>query len=121
LQLPPLVSKAVKIFSENIDEPIGISEIAERLEISERQIERSFKQSTGLSPSHYYRKMRMEAARQLVLYTNDKIPDVAASVGYLSTQPFVRHYTSAHGLTPAEDRMRINQFRYNSNLPVPSV
>ncbi len=120
-QLSPLVAQAVQVFAQNIDEPIAIAEVARLIGISPRHMERAFKNSTGMSPTKYYRKLRMQAARQIVLYTNDQISDVAAAVGYYSAQTFGNHYQNAFGVTPREDRNRINLFRVKSNLSVPSV
>ncbi len=119
--LSPLVERAVAILARNLSEPIRVGDLADRLGITPRHLERSFKQSTGMNPSHYYRKLRMDAARQMVRYTNDRLADVAASVGYNSAPTFARHYQSAFGVSPREDRNRINLFRVTGNLPVPSV
>ena len=121
VQLPPLVAQAVQRFAENIDEPVTIAAVADGLNITPRHMERAFKNATGLSPTKYYRKLRMQAARQIVLYTNDRISDVAGAVGYYSAQTFSKHYQNAYGVSPREDRNRINLFRVKSNLPVPSV
>lgn len=120
-QFSPLVARAVRIFSDHLSDPVGVGQVAQMLGVSPRHIERSFKQATGLSPTRYYRKLRMQAARQIVLYTNDGLSSIAASVGYTRTQTFGKHYQSAFGLTPKEDRNRINLFRVNGNLPIPSI
>lgn len=119
--LTPLVERAVKIFSEHLAEPIGVQQIAETLGITPRHLERSFKQATGRNPTQYYRKLRMDAARQMILYTNEKISEIAASVGYGSAQVFSKHYQQAFDVTPKADRSRINLFRVQDNLSVPSV
>ncbi|WP_424974768.1 GlxA family transcriptional regulator [Dinoroseobacter sp. S124A] len=120
-ELPPLVAQAVRLFSETLSEPPGVAEVAARLEISPRQLERAFKQATGLSPSRYARKLRMEAARQIVLYTNDRLAEIAQAVGYGDAQTFGKHYRAAFGKSPLEDRAQINLFRVTGNLPVPST
>ncbi|MGB0799356.1 MAG: helix-turn-helix domain-containing protein, partial [Planktomarina sp.] len=89
--------------------------------VSPRQIERSFKKATGQSPSHYYRTLRMNAARQLVMYSKDSMAQIAVQVGYASTTPMVQHYREAFGINPQEDRKRINLYRVQDNIPVPSV
>ncbi|MDA7424891.1 GlxA family transcriptional regulator [Thalassococcus lentus] len=119
--LSPLISRAVRILTENLSEPVGIGELADQLGITARHLERSFKQSTGLSPTHYYRKLRMDAARQMVRYTNERLGEIAAAVGYGSLQTFSKHYQSAFDVTPKQDRNRINLFRVKGNLSVPSV
>ncbi|SDX81079.1 Transcriptional regulator GlxA family, contains an amidase domain and an AraC-type DNA-binding HTH domain [Ruegeria halocynthiae] len=119
-RLPPLVSKCVELFAGHMNEPISVAEVADQTGVTPRQVERAFKQATGQSPSHYYRAMRMKAARQMVVYTKDPIADIAAAIGYSSVAPLVTHYRSAFGLSPSEDRRRINQFRVEDNAPLPS-
>lgn len=120
-KLSPMVARAAQIFAENIKDPITVAAVADTIGVTPRHVERAFKKSAGLSPTLYYRKLRMQAARQIVHYTNDQIADIAAAVGYQSTQAFRAHYQNAFGVTPREDRDRINLFRVASNLPVPSV
>ena len=120
-QLSPLVERAVKIFAAQLDVPVAINEIADQLRITPRHLERTFKKSTGLNPTQYYRKLRMEAARQMVLYTNDRVADISAAVGYSSVQTFTKHYKNAFSFSPKADRSRINLFRVQSNLSVPSA
>ena len=119
--LPAVVAKAVAVFAANLTEPISVADVADEVGVSARQIERSFKKATGQSPSHYYRSMRMKAAQQLVMYSKDSMAQIALQVGYGSTTPMVQHYKDAFGLSPQEDRRRINLYRVQDNSPVPSV
>ncbi|WP_170513652.1 GlxA family transcriptional regulator [Ruegeria atlantica] len=119
--LPPLVSRSVALFAAHMSEPISVAEVAQQMGVTPRQIERAFKQATSQSPSHYYRAMRMKAARQMVVYTKDPIPQIASAVGYGSVAPLVTHYRAAFGLSPSEDRRRINRFRVEDNAPLPSI
>tara|TARA_B100000780_G_scaffold153545_1_gene107317 strand:- start:258 stop:1190 length:933 start_codon:yes stop_codon:yes gene_type:complete len=119
--LPAVVAKAVALFAANLTEPISVADVADEVGVSARQIERSFKKATGQSPSHYYRSMRMKAARQLVMYSKDSMAQIALQVGYGSTTPMVQHYKDAFGLRPQEDRRRVNLYRVQDNSPVPSV
>jgi len=119
--LPPIVARALEIFTEDLSEPKSIAMIAETLGISSRHLERSFKQALGRNPTSHFRWVRMQAGRQIVLYTNDSVADIAAAVGYTSPRHFVRQYHDAYGLSPQEDRKRINLFRFKGNLPLPSV
>lgn len=119
--LPPLVARAVEIFASHIEEPYTISEVSEMVGTSARQLERSFKAATGQSPSHYYRTMRLNAARQMVLYSKDTMNQIALAVGYATSTPMVRHYRAAFGTTPQQDRKNINLFRVTNNQSIPSV
>ena len=119
--LPPVVAKAVAIFNASLSDPVSVAEVASAVGVSTRQIERSFKKETGQSPSHYYRSMRMNAARQLVMYSKDSMAQIALQVGYGSTTPMVQHYRTAFGISPQEDRRRINLYRVQDNISLPSI
>lgn len=86
--LPPPVAKAIRLFAEHIEDPIQVGRLAEAVDLSSRQLERSFKRSTGQSPLKYFRLLRMKRARQMALYSNDSITDIALAVGYASTTPW---------------------------------
>ena len=119
--LPPLVSAAIAIMQDTLDEPMSIEEIAGRLDVTSRHLERVFKTSTSQSPSHYYRMMRVKAARQLVFYTNETISKIAEHFGYSQSRAFRRHYVSCFGVTPEADRNQINLYRVEGNISLPSL
>ncbi len=119
--LPGAVNSAIRMFAEHIEDPVQISDVADAVALSPRQLERSFKRATGQSPLSYYRTMRMNAARQLVMYSNDTMTDIALAVGYASSTPMVRHYRQIFGATPQEERSKINMFRVEDIVAIPST
>ncbi|MBL4813234.1 MAG: helix-turn-helix domain-containing protein [Rhodobacteraceae bacterium] len=118
--LPPQVKSAIEIFAAHMATPVTIAEVAQMAGLSTRQLDRAFNKATGKGPLHYYRSMRMKAARQLVQYSNNPMRDVAAAVGYMSATPLMRHYHQEFGVSPDEDRAKINMFRVQQNKAVPS-
>lgn len=50
----------------NLAEPISIEEIASRVKLSRRQVERLFRNHLGCSPVRYYLKLRLERAKLLL-------------------------------------------------------
>lgn len=119
--LPPIVAQAIEIFANHIEDPVGVNDAAAMIGVSSRQLERGFKQATGQSPSHYYRALRMNAARQLVLYSRDSMAEIANAVGYARAAPMLQHYQQHFGLSPEEDRTTINMFRVQDNRSIPST
>lgn len=119
--LPRQVSRAIGVYSRTLSDPPTLDQVAREIGISTRQLERSFKKATGLNPSKYLRQMRMNAARQLVMYTNKPMSHVAETVGYGTASTLRHHYAEAFGVSPTEDRARINLFRVDGNVPVPSA
>lgn len=119
--LPDKIVRAISIFSDNLEDPVPIGDVAKEVGLSARQMERVFKSSTGQSPANYYRELRLRAARQRVIYTADSLTAIALSVGYNSTTTLTRYYRDAFGLSPQEERRKVNQFRVESNKPLPSI
>ncbi len=118
--LPPIVRQAVEMFATHISDPINVADVADAIGISVRQVERVFKKTTGKSPLHYYRAMRMKAARQLVLYSNSTMGEIALAVGYASATPMIQNYEEVFGLHPMKDRDKINLFRVRGDAMLPS-
>ncbi|MCB2127579.1 MAG: GlxA family transcriptional regulator [Rhodobacteraceae bacterium] len=119
--LPRAVAAAIEIFEKNINNPIELTVMTDKIGLSMRQLERQFKLATGKSPSRYYRSLRMRAARQLVLYSRDSITQIAAAVGYDTATTLTRHYRDEFGIAPLEERREVNRFRVNGNRPLPSI
>lgn len=109
--LPPPVREAVKLFAEHIEEPLAIAAVARKVSLSERTLERAFKAATGQSPLRFYRRMRLERARQRVLYSTDSVTEIARSVGYSTSTDFARHYAQAFGVRPEDERRRLAGLR----------
>ena len=101
--------------------PLQVNDIADEIGITSRHLSRIFKESTGESPRQYFRKLRVNAARQMVLYTNEKIGKIAISVGFSSASILRRHYIDLFSLSPEEERKRVNLFRVNDNSPIPAT
>ena len=118
--LPKQVERAIEHFAAHIESPIQISKVAEAVGVSTRSLERSFKEATGQSPLKYYRKMRMKQARQLVLYSNTPVTEVAFMVGYATPGAFLRHYRESFGMTPIADRRSKNSMRVKGSDALPS-
>ncbi|MEL6572873.1 MAG: GlxA family transcriptional regulator [Pseudomonadota bacterium] len=119
--LPEILRVATEIFETHVEDPVRISDVAKATGVSSRQLERLFRQSTGMSPLQYYRSIRMKAARQLVLYSNDRLLDIAVAVGYNSSGALVHNYQEVFDVHPLEDRRKINLFRVEKNAVLPQA
>lgn len=119
--LPPIVRQAIEIFSDHIEDPINISDVAEQVGVSVRQLERFFDKTTGNSPGGYYKSLRMHKARQLLLYSKDTMTQIAIAVGYSNAPSMSKKYQEVFGIRPEEDRKKINLFRVRDNKIVPSA
>ena len=118
-EMPELAQKAISLVNQKINYPLQVSDIADEIGITSRHLSRIFKEATGESPRQYFRKLRVNAARQMILYTNEKIGEIALSVGFSSASILRSHYIDLFSLSPEEERKKINLFRVNDNSPIP--
>ncbi|BAU73938.1 GlxA family transcriptional regulator [Metapseudomonas furukawaii] len=96
--------RAVRLMEQTLEEPLDCEAIASRVGLSRRQLERQFKQHTGLSPLKYYIALRLARAHNLLQQTNLSVSQVAASSGFGSLEHFSRAYRARFGCPPSEDR-----------------
>ena len=103
-RLPPAIREAISMFETHVEDPLRIPDVAAAVEMSERHFERLFKRETGQSPLRYYRHLRLSKARQRVLYSNDPLREIAASVGYPASAAMARQYVELFGVSPMDER-----------------
>ena len=118
-EMPELARKAISLVNQKINYPLQVNDIADEIGITSRHLSRIFKEATGESPRKYFRKLRVNAARQMILYTNEKIGEIALSVGFSSASILRSHYIELFSLSPEEERKKINLLRVNDNSPIP--
>lgn len=109
--VPAPVRRAIGLLNEHIEDTITIAEVAKHMNLSQRQLERLFKNATGQSPSVYYRTLRMNAARQLVRFSTRPISEIAIEVGCTTASQLSKNYRTIFGLSPFEDRRNSVAFR----------
>jgi len=104
--LQPKLSEAVTLMEANIEEPLATDDIANLVGISRRQLERLFKQYLNSVPSRYYLELRLQKARQLLLYSNHSIVQIGLMCGFSSGSHFSTAFGALFGITPREERQR---------------
>ncbi|MCP4333243.1 MAG: GlxA family transcriptional regulator [Gammaproteobacteria bacterium] len=100
----PKIVAAVSIMESNIDEPLELGEIAHRVCLSKRQLERLFARHNGNSVIRHYRFLRLRRANQLLTQTGLLVRDVAIACGYLSMSHFSKDYRKLFGHSPVKER-----------------
>lgn len=102
--LPPLLRAALRLMEDRLDDPLEIPSIAAQMNVSLRHLERMFHQHLGTSPVRYYISLRVAHARELLLYSDRSVLDVAVATGFSSTSHFSHWFKQAYGYRPTESR-----------------
>lgn len=97
---------AAALMEANIEEPLPLDVVADKVGVSRRQIERLFKRHLGMVPSRYYLEARLRRARMLLVQTDLSIMEIAVACGFESPPHFSRCYRSQFGCTPSAERQR---------------
>ena len=80
---------------------VNVAQLAETLNLSERQLLRSFKLETGLTPKKIMRLVRFNGA--LLHVNQSQVPNfthIAMEHGYTDQSHFIREFTHFAGITP---------------------
>ena len=107
----PKLLSAIGAMEANLEEPLSLSEIARRANLSVRQLERLFKHRLGCPPSRYYLELRLHHARLLLMRGASSILAIALAAGFASASHFSRRYREHFGHSPREERGFASSFR----------
>jgi AraC family transcriptional regulator len=86
---------------EHLDEPIGLEELANLLQLSRFYFCTAFRRSTGCTPYHWLVRLRMSRAKELLAQPGPSITEVALAVGYQTPSSFAQAFRLCTGLTPS--------------------
>ena len=98
------VVRALLLMEQNLSRALSTDEIANRLNISKRQLERLFVHDTGESLQKFYRAIRLSYGLWLLQNTPRSITDIAQECGFADTAHFSRAFRTVFGKRPTEYR-----------------
>ena len=100
----PKLVEVIELMENNLEEPIGLDELAHFVSVSRRQLERMFLKYLSCSPSRYYLRLRLDRARQLLKQSSMSIVEISGACGFISTPHFSRCYRKHIGISPRDER-----------------
>jgi AraC family carnitine catabolism transcriptional activator len=100
----PIISQATNLMRQNLDCPLSNAEVARRIKVSVRQLNRVFSTYLGKSPGQHYNALRLGKAKDMLTRTGFSIAEIAAATGFSSASWFSQSFKSHFGLTPSDQR-----------------
>lgn len=94
------VSDVISFVQENMAQPLTVSELAERVSLSQSAFTHLFREVTGKSPYQFVKEMRLNRARELLVRGDLKVTQVSRAVGYRSASHFINEFRDRFGTTP---------------------
>lgn len=94
-----VVSDVVEYINENFDKSIHLSDIANKLSLSESRLSHLFKQETGISIHQFLMKKRLMHAKEFIR-KGEHINVIYALVGFNDNTSFFRAFKKEYNITP---------------------
>ena len=103
-KLKELMQSAIQYILNNYERELSITDIAKYVFLSPSYFTRAFKEDTGLSPMQYLLNVRIKRACELLTETDQKIGEIAYSVGFSNQQRFNDIFKKQTKMTPMQFR-----------------
>ena len=91
----------------HFSEPVSVSALSTACCLSERTLLRRFVKATGLKPSQYLQRLRIQKACDLIETTDFSFDVISKNAGYADISAFRKVFIRIIGLTPGDFKKRI--------------
>ena len=97
----PSIATAIDFIHQNISQPLTIKAVSRVAALSPNSFSAKFRTETGMPPSTYILKERLQIASNLLAYTNMSIPNICTQIGILDSNYFSRCFKREYGISPS--------------------
>ena len=112
-----LAEQASRYMLEHMDMKITISEISERMHVSQTQLKNSFRNYYGDSVYKYIRSRKMQQAAVQLEEGKLSVMEIAGMYGYENCSKFAAAFRKEYGLSPSSYRKQRRVRSFPGQLP----
>lgn len=110
------VERAIAFMRDNLDVSLSLKAVAEAVGTHPRQLHREFVANTQEPPANYWRKLRLDHARRLLVNTSQNVTTIALASGFSDASHFILWFRKQYGETPYSFRKRRHEVeRFNTD------
>jgi AraC family transcriptional regulator len=103
------LDNVVSYVESNLDSSIRVAKMAAIARLSTAHFSRAFTKTLGVTPAHYVRLRRVQAAMIMMRTTTEPLSAIAISSGHADQSHFTRVFSRFVGVSPKRWRMRASQ------------
>lgn len=97
-----IISGSINYIFENINEPISVSLLSSKFNVSREYYSRIFKKHVGITPSEFITKCKIDNVIHIVRYQKLNILDAAMEGGFNSSSGFYKAFHSVYKTSPKQ-------------------
>lgn len=112
-----LAEQASSYMLEHMDKKITISEISERMHVSQTQLKNSFRNYYGESVYKYIRSRKMKLAADQLAEGQFSVMEIAGMFGYENCSKFAAAFKGEYGVSPSSYRKNHRVHTFPTQLP----
>ncbi|HZW59519.1 MAG TPA: GlxA family transcriptional regulator [Woeseiaceae bacterium] len=105
----PKLLGAIAHMEAYLEHPMSLKELAASVDLSNRQLERLFRDHLHKTPSRYYLELRLRRARMLLRQTEMPVLQIAVASGFSSASHFARCFREFFTHSPRQERNHIER------------
>lgn len=98
------LAEVASLMEANIEEPLSLDELSQLAGLSQRHLQRMFRDALECTPKQYYLELRLRRARELLLQTGMSITSITVACGFQSLCYFSKAYRTLFGKSPRDER-----------------
>ncbi|QKS73145.1 helix-turn-helix transcriptional regulator [Paenalkalicoccus suaedae] len=99
-----VLKRSINYIEENLQEDLSLEGLAKYAGYSKYHYHRKFMKHIGVSVMEYVRYRRLAIASQLLLYTDERILDIALALRFETQESFSRAFKKRYQLAPGQYR-----------------
>ena len=117
------IQTALAFARKNLHTELTVEKLADAAHLSARQFTRSFAAETGESPARAIEKLRLEAARLMLVNGRHSIETIARQTGFADRERMRRAFVRVFGLPPQAMRRQARRDAHSARnaLPLPTL
>ena len=101
------LNKVTKIIDENIDnDTLNMQQLSDLLYMSRSSLSKKIKMITGLKPTEFINRYKVEKSKHLLIVTNWQIIRISDALGFCSQQYYCRLFKKHVGVNPTNFRLK---------------
>jgi transcriptional regulator GlxA family with amidase domain len=111
-----VVAQLQQWLQSHLSSPVSMAQLAKKVQMSPRTLNRRFKRATGMTPLSYLQSLRIAGAKDLLRHSNLTVGDIAWQQGIQDVSYFSQLFRRYSGMSPLQYREAVRGKLFNPEI-----